>query len=81
MSLNKVAEISEIEDDVGTEFVNLRYDQLANMHNPAQDITQAYFHFHIHGESVTLHDTSSKLPGIRKVTTLALNELESVVGN
>jgi hypothetical protein len=28
---------------VGTEFVNLRYDQLANMHNPAQDITQAYF--------------------------------------
>jgi hypothetical protein len=29
-----------------------------------------------HGESVTLHDTSSKLPGIRKVTTLALNELE-----
>lgn len=35
--------LSEIEDDVGTEFVNLRYDQLANMHNPAQDITQAYF--------------------------------------
>jgi hypothetical protein len=35
--------LSEIEGDVGTEFVDVRYDQLEDMHNLAQDVTKAYF--------------------------------------
>ncbi|CAG8886006.1 unnamed protein product [Penicillium egyptiacum] len=35
--------LAEIEGDVGTEFVNLRYERLENMHNLAQDVTKAYF--------------------------------------
>ncbi|KAJ5383202.1 hypothetical protein N7517_001113 [Penicillium concentricum] len=35
--------LSEIEDDVGTDFVNLRYDRLEEMNNIAVDVTRAYF--------------------------------------
>lgn len=34
--------LAEVESDVGTAFVNLRYERLKNMHNFAQDVTKAY---------------------------------------
>lgn len=35
--------LAEIEGDVGTAFVNMRYERLENMNNLAQDVTKAYF--------------------------------------